>query len=245
MVPALVNAAFGGLLAAALLGPAFDRRTVALVVGAAVVPDLGSAAGVALGWPATAAVQAVWLPLLAALVLLVDTRWRERSVLRARYGWRGVRVAWVALASASVAGVAPDLFGTPGVPLLYPLESVRYTVDGLLLYSTQEGVVQTLSAGGATPGVLPLASTDGVSGTADGRPGTVVLVETGWQAVVVATGALTLSLRLAGVGGGRRGAAPTRTTEETTETPETTEGTPETTKTTETPETTKTNAEGQ
>jgi len=227
MVPALVNAALGGLLAAALLGRAFDRQAVALVVGAAVVPGLGSAAGVALGWTAAAAVQAVWLPLLAALVLLVDTRWRERSVLRTRHGWRGVRVAWVALASASVAGVAPDLFGTPGVPLLYPLESVRYTVDGLLLYSTQEGVVQTLLTGGDTPGILPLAGTEGVSGMTDGPPETIAIVETGWQAVVVATGALTLSLRLAGFGGGRRDVAATRAAGETTGTTETTETTAE------------------
>ena len=240
MVPTLVNAALGGLLAAALLGRAFDRRTVALVVGAAVVPALGSAVGVALGWTSTAALQSAWLPLFGTLVLLVDTRWRDRSVLRARYGWHGVRVAWVALASVSVAGVAPDLFGTPGVPLLYPLESVRYSVDGLLLYSTQEGVVQTLSAGGETPGILPLASTGGVSGTTDGRPGAVALVETGWQAVVVVTGALTLSLRLAGVGSGHRDVAPTRATEETSETTET----PETLETAEKPETTETNARG-
>lgn len=238
MVPSLVNAALGGLLAAALLGRAFDRRAVVLVVGAAVVPDLGSAAGVALGWTATAALRAVWLPLLAALVLLVDTRWRERSVLRTRYGWRGGRVAWVALASVSVAGIAPDLFGEPGVPLLYPLESVRYTIDGLLLFSTQEGVVQTLWAGGDTPGVLPLASTEGVVGPADGRLGTVALVEAGWQAVVVVTGVLTLALRFAGFEGGRRGVAPARATEETTEGTTETTGTTRTTEATGTTETT-------
>jgi len=234
MVPTLVNAALGGLLAAALLGRAFDRRTVTLVVGAAVVPALGSAVGVELGWTSTAVLQSAWPPLLGALVLLVDTRWRDRSVLRAHYGWRGVRVAWVTLASVSVAGVAPDLFNEPGVPLLYPLESVRYTIDGLLLYSTQEGVVQTLSTGGDTPGILPLASTGGVSGTTDGRPGAVALVETGWQAVVVATGALTLSLRLAGFGGGRRDVAPTRATEEPLEPAEPAE----------TPETPETNTRG-
>jgi hypothetical protein len=231
MVPTLVNAALGGLLAAALLGRAFDRRTVALVGGAAVVPAFGSAVGVTLGWTSTAALQSAWLPLFGIVVLLVDTRWRDRSLLRARYGWHGVRVAWVALASMSVAGIAPDLFNEPGVPLLYPLESVRYTVDGLLLYSTQEGVVQTLSAGSDTPGILPLAGTGSVSGTTGGRPGAVVLVETGWQAVVIATGALTLSLRLAGVGSGHRDVALPRVTEEAPETTEMTEKS-ETTETT-------------
>jgi len=40
MPPTLVAVAVGALLAVALLGPAFDRRSVAVVVAAAAVPDL-------------------------------------------------------------------------------------------------------------------------------------------------------------------------------------------------------------
>ena len=197
MVPTLVNAALGGLLAAALLGPVFDRRSVALVVAAAVIPDLGGAVGGSLGMTVGAVCHTVWFPICFAGVLLVDTRWRERSLVHDRYGWRGVRVAWVALAGMTVAGIGPDLFTEPGVPLLYPVESVWYVVDGLLLYSTQEGVVQTILSGTQTPGILPLASTGASLSAMGSRPNEVVLVRTGWQAVVIATATITVAIRSA------------------------------------------------
>lgn len=210
MAPTLVNAAFGALLAAALLGAAFDRRSVAFVVAAAVLPDLDAVASLAVPGAANALLHAVWLPLAAGVALYWDTRVRDASRLRERAGRRGVRVAWVALAALLVAGVGPDLFGSEGVNLLYPLGDAYYLVSGGLLFSTEDGVVQTFvsfSAGG--PGVLPLETLGTADSYAvptvinpDGRPGLSLgaerelhLVRAGWQLVVVAAAAALLAVR--------------------------------------------------
>ena len=159
MAPTLVTAAFGALLAAALLGAAFDRRSVAVVVAAAVLPDADAAASLVVPGATNALLHTVWIPLVAGGVLYWDTTRREESRLRARYGWRGVRVAWVSLAAFAVVGIGSDLFGLAGANLLYPVDDAYYVVDGRLLFSTQDGIVQTFVAAGANgPGVLPLES---------------------------------------------------------------------------------------
>ncbi|MFO8114616.1 MAG: hypothetical protein R6U01_04530 [Halorubrum sp.] len=210
MAPTPVNAAFGALLAAALLGAAFDRRAVAIVVAAAVLPDLDAAASLLVPGATNALLHAVWLPLAAGGVLYWDTRLRDDSALRERAGWRGVRIAWVALAAFLVAGVGPDLFGGEGVNLLYPLHDAYYLVDGGFLFSTRDGVVQTVvSVGAQGPGILPLETLGTTESYAiptfanpDGRPGLSLgadrelsLVRTGWQLVVVAAAVVLLAVR--------------------------------------------------
>jgi hypothetical protein len=210
MAPTLVNAAFGALIAAALLGAAFDRRAVAIVVAAAVLPDLDAVASLAVPGATNALLHAVWLPLAAGGVLYWDTRLRDASRLRERVGWRGVRVAWVALAAFLVAGVGPDLFGGEGVNLLYPLHDAYYLVDGGFVVSTRDGVVQTfVSVGAQGPGILPLETLGTTESYAiptfanpDGRPGfslgaerELSLVRTGWQLVVVASAVASLAVR--------------------------------------------------
>lgn len=209
MAPTLLNAAFGGLLAAALLGAAFDARSVAVVVAAALLPTLDAIASLVLGGAANALAHNVWVPLVLTGLLYWDTAIRERSALRERHGWRGVRVGWVALAGFSIAGIAPDLFVGSGVSLLYPVENVYYVIDGLLLFSTQDGVVQTFVSGSGGPGVLPFESPGTTQTHAvptvvnpDGRPGLalgdereLVVVDAGWQAVVVASAVASLVVR--------------------------------------------------
>ena len=214
MAPTLVNAAFGALLAAALLGAAFDRRSTAIVVLAAVVPDLDAIASLGVDGATNALFHNVWIPIIVGSVLYWDTIMRGRdgrSWLRERYGWYGVRVAWVALAAFLVGGVAPELFGFAGINLLYPVHDAYYLVRGRLLFSTQDGIVQTFVAFGADgPGVLPLQS-PGTTETyvvptwvnPDGRPGLALGVEreihfvrSGWQAVVVASAVVLLTARL-------------------------------------------------
>ncbi|OYR58685.1 hypothetical protein [Halorubrum halodurans] len=210
MAPTLLTAALGALLAAALLGPAFDGRSVAVVVAAALLPTLDAAASLAIPGATNALLHNLWLPLALAGLLHWDTALRDRSALRERHGWRGVRIGWVTLAGFAVAGVAPDLFGDPGVNLLYPVENAYYVVDGLLLFSTQDGVVQTfVSTAGDGPGLLPLESTGtadarpiGTWVNPDGRPGLAlgverefVVVDAGWQAVVVASAVASLAVR--------------------------------------------------
>jgi hypothetical protein len=121
-----------------------------------------------------------------------------------------VRVAWVALASFVVAGIGSALFAGEGAALLYPLEDARYVVRGRLVFSTQEGVVQTfLALGGDGSGVLPLRTAGGAVAdpvaswvNPDGRPGLASaaprearFVDGGWQLVVVAAAAATLAVR--------------------------------------------------
>ena len=210
MAPTLVNAAVGVLLAAALLGAAFDRRAVVIVVAAAVLPDLDAVASLVVPGATNALFHTLWLPLVASVVLYWDTTLRDASWLRDRAGWYGVRVAWVALAAFVVAGVGPELFGREGVNLLYPLHDAYYHVRGRLVFSTQEGIVQTfvaLSAEG--PGILPFQSPGTTASYAiptwvnpDGRPGLslgaereLYLVRSGWQAVVVASAAAVIAVR--------------------------------------------------
>ncbi|TKX73108.1 hypothetical protein EXE46_14930 [Halorubrum sp. GN11_10-6_MGM] len=212
MAPTLVSAAVGALLAAALLGNAFDRRAVAIVVGAALLPGLDAAASLAVPGATNALFHAVWLPLVAGGLLYWDTvrRPADASWIRARGGGRAVRVAWVALASFVVAGIGSALFAGEGAALLYPLEDARYVVRGRLGFSTREGVVQTfLTFGGDDPGVLPLRSVGGAVSdpvtswvNPDGQPGfdpdadrAFRLVDGGWQLVVGAAAAATLAVR--------------------------------------------------
>jgi hypothetical protein len=218
MAPTLVNAAFGALLAAALLGAAFDRRSVAVVVAAAVLPDLDAVASLVVPGATNALLHAVWLPLAVGTVLYWDTERRGVSRLRERAGWRSVRIAWVALAAFLVAGVGPDLFGGEGVNLLYPLHDAYYLVEGGFVFSTQDGVVQTfVTVGAQGPGILPfedLGTTESYAISTfvnpDGRPGLALdvdrelhLVRTGWQLVVVAAAVAMLRVRF-------RRAEPTR-----------------------------------
>jgi len=219
MAPTLVSAAVGALLAAALLGFAFDRRAVAVVVAAALVPSLDAAASLAVPGATNALFHAVWAPVLTGGLLYWDTVRRPAgaSALRDRFGRRGVRIAWVALAAFVVAGIGSALFAGEGAALLYPLEDARYVVRGRLTFSTREGVVQTfLALGGDGSGVLPLRTAGGAVAdpvaswvNPDGRPGLdpgadreFRVVDGGWQLVVVAAAAATLAVRFRGRGGG-------------------------------------------
>lgn len=200
MPPTLVNVAFGVLVGVALLGAAFDRRSIAVVALAAAAPDL-DAVGAAVGiGAANATLHSVFVPALAAGVLYYETTLRERSVLRERYGWYGVRVAWVAIAAYAVAGIAPDLFSTESVALLYPLSDRYYAVVGRFLLSTQEGIVQSYFEFGdgwiglATPGTVETHHVDtwlDPDPESDGER-RLRLIESGWQAIVVLTAAVAV-----------------------------------------------------
>lgn len=211
MPPTLVNAAFGALLAAALLGPAFDRRAVAVVVTAAVVPDLDAVASLLLAGATNAALHNLFVPAIAAGVVHWDLAHREQSWLRSHYGWRGGRIAWVAIASLAVAGIGLDLFSSEAVNLLYPLHDRFYAIVGWFVISTQDGIVQTyvtldpativeIHSAGTTADyhvptwVNPAPGTD-TPPDADRR---LRVLESGWQAVVVAAATATLAIRFWG-----------------------------------------------
>lgn len=197
MPPTLVTVAVGVLIGVALLGAAFDRRSIALVAVAAALSDLDAIAGSLGVGAANAALHTVFIPLGAAALLYYDTSIRGRSWLRDRYGWYGVRVAWVAVAAYAVAGISLDAFSTEGAALLYPLSDRYYAVVGGFLLSTQEGIVQTYVAVGdgwielATPGTADTYHVDTWIDPA-GEERRLRIVESGWQAVLVATAAVAV-----------------------------------------------------
>ncbi len=208
MAPTLVNVAFGVLIGLALLGAAFDRRSILVVAVAAAVPDLDAVASLVVHGATNALFHNLWLPAIVAGALYWDTRYREESWLHGRYGWYGVRVAWVALAASVVAGIGVDLFRPAGVNLLYPVHDRFYAVVGILLVSTQDGLVQSFVEVG--DGLLWLSSPGTtadyhVPSWVNPTPGTGLewgverqlrLVETGWQLVVVVAALVAVTVRL-------------------------------------------------
>lgn len=195
MPPTPVAVAVGVLLAVALLGPAFDRRSVAIVAAAAAMPDLDAAFALVGPGAPNAVLHSAFVAIGAAAVLYYDTQLRGESWLAGRYGRRGIRIAWVALAAYAVAGIGLDAFSTEGVAVLYPISDRYYAVVGRLLVSTQEGIVQTYVTVG--DGWLDVAS-PGTTGThtvetwLTGEERRFRIVETGWQAVIVATAAASV-----------------------------------------------------
>lgn len=201
MPPTAVAVAVGVLIAVALLGPAFDRRAVAIVAAAAALPDLDAVFSlVAVGGP-NAVLHTIFVPIGAATLLYYDTTIREQSWLADRYGWYGVRVAWVAVAAYAVAGIGLDAFSTDGVALLYPFSDRYYSVFGSFLLSTQEGVIQTYVTWDegwfqlTSPGTLETHTVESPLTPTDGER-RIRLVEAGWQAVIVATAIAALPAKL-------------------------------------------------
>ncbi|MFB6252790.1 MAG: metal-dependent hydrolase [Halobellus sp.] len=142
MPSTLVHVAIALLLAAGLLGEAFDRRSALVIAGATILPDLDVALEPILSGAHRSVGHTFLLPTLVLAVLLWDTQFRADSWLRERYGERGVNVAFVAVVCLFGAAIVPDLV-VGGVNAFYPLHDQFYTVDGRLFYSTDRGWVQT------------------------------------------------------------------------------------------------------
>jgi hypothetical protein len=206
MPPTLVTVAVGVLLGVSLLGPAFDRRSLAVVAVAAALPDLDAVLSLWINGATNAALHSIFIPAVAAAVLYWDTH-RDASWLRARYGWYGVRVAWVAVAVYAVAGIGLDLFNISSAAVLYPASDRYFAIVGKLVLSTQDGVVQSYVAFGdgwlenltrgttATRHVETWVNpTPGTSNPPDAER-TIRLVDAGWQVVVVATAVAAVPAR--------------------------------------------------
>jgi hypothetical protein len=157
MVSTVVHVALAGLIAVALLRDAFGVRSLAVVVGAVIFIDLD----VFVGWWITgahrAAFHTILLPLILVGVLVYETRIRDRSRLRERFGATGVRTAWVTVVAVTFAGIGPDLFMN-GVNLFYPIHDQFYQLNGHIRISTKEGLIQTFVD--LTPTASPTASPD-------------------------------------------------------------------------------------
>ena len=149
----LVHVSLALLLAAGLLGTEFDGRSALVVVAATAVPDLDVALEPLLSGAHRSVGHNFVLPALLFVALAADARRGPDSLLRRRYGDRGVTLAFTAVVCLFGAGIVPDLV-VGGINAFYPLHDAFYTVDGRLFYSTDRGWVQTfvdLSPDGPEP----------------------------------------------------------------------------------------------
>jgi membrane-bound metal-dependent hydrolase YbcI (DUF457 family) len=202
MPSTLVHLAVGGLVAAGLLGAAFDRRALALCLCAAAVPDVDTFLGLWVRGGHRAILHTFLFPAaLGVLLFVAERRWNSVS---GRYRARGVTVAWVALGALTLGGIGPDLF-TNGVNALWPVHDQFYRLSGQALFSNQRGFVQTfveLGEGGSTA----LGSTEeihyrtGVDAAAGPDPENVErifpLVMSGTQLLLVLSSVLVVGSRL-------------------------------------------------
>lgn len=200
MPSSVVHLAFAGVVAAALLGTAFDRRALAVVLVAVAIPDLDSFILFSDAGHRTV-LHNLWVAVVPATLLFVDLRVREESFVRGRWGARGVRIAWVAVVCYLVAHLALDA-ADGYVNLLWPLHDQFYTLDGSIELSNERGIVNTFSDGG-----VPLLDARGTSSEqqittgvdpGDGNTERVFpVIRAGWQLVVLVGGTVVTAMRLA------------------------------------------------
>nr|WP_255317942.1 metal-dependent hydrolase [Halomicrobium sp. LC1Hm] len=143
MPSTVVHMAVAGLIGAALLGTAFDRRSVLILFGAMIAADLDSFVGLVSVVGHRTAFHTLLVPITAAVVLLVDLRRGEGSWVRRRWGPRGVRITWVTIVAYAGAAIGLDLFSAGGANPLWPLHDQFYAIDGTIELSSRRGIVQT------------------------------------------------------------------------------------------------------
>jgi hypothetical protein len=209
MPPTLVHAALGGLLAAALLDRAFSARAVAVVVGAAALPDLDAPLALLLPGAHGALLHTLLIPAGVATLLYHDAR-REDPWLSGRYGPTGVRIAWVAVLAYALAGTGLDLLNLDAANPVWPVDTMYYSFVGKVAYTTTEGFVQTFYTYDpdarwthyvgqrgrypyfCKPSLWRPACGDAGTGS---PPRTAAIVQSGWQLLLVAATPAVLLVR--------------------------------------------------
>lgn len=199
--------ALAGMVAAALLGSAFNRKSVLLIMGIIIAIDLDSFIDLVAPYGHRAGFHNLVLPFVAGIVVFADVYVREDSYILGRWGMRGFRIAWVTILCYAVAGVLLDL--TDGVVnLLWPIHDQFYTLDGQIELSDQRGIVQTFidfSSGEATPeSVRTTQDTQVTTGVAPGEPDApdenpervFPVIGATWELVVFLTGTFVTGARL-------------------------------------------------
>jgi len=214
MPSTLVHVAFAGLLAAALLGPHFDRRAVLVVFALTALPDLDSFVAPFFVAGHRTVGHTFLIPAVLGLALAVDIA-RENSYVRRRWGAYGVRVGWVGVLALAVSGIGLD-FIEAGVNPLWPLHDQFYVLDGRIEISDQRGIVQTFvdlspepeGSGGSGGSVGPEAlgssqevnMSTGIDPDPDGNeadPERIFpIVRAGWQLHLLVTGLAVTAARL-------------------------------------------------
>jgi hypothetical protein len=203
MPSTVFHAAVGGLIAAALIHDRFDRRVLAVVLVAVLVPDLDVFLGLWVQGAHRTYLNNVFVPLGAAALVHYDTAVRPRSWLRGRWGPDAGRLAWVGVVVLAVAGIGLDLFAN-GVNLFFPVVDQFYSLSGRVLLSSQRGLVQTVidldTASGTTEtrqyrtGVDPDPGSPGAEGATVER--VFPVAASGIQLLLIVTGIAVVGYRL-------------------------------------------------
>lgn len=138
----VVHYALVGLLAATVLGAAFDRRSLLVALVVVTIPDIDAFIALFSSVGHRAATTNLVIPAVLALVLSVDLYVREESFVRSRWSGYGVRVAWFCVFVYAVGHVLFDAV-SGGANLLWPLHDQFYHIRGKLELSSQRGLIQT------------------------------------------------------------------------------------------------------
>lgn len=208
MPSTVVHAAVGFTVAAGLLGAYYDRRALAVVLVALLIPETDTFAGYVMDGAHRALLHNLVFTALAGVLLYWDIA-RESSWLRGRYGTRGVRLAWVALFVHAFAHMAFDWAHLDGINVLFPLHDRFFQLSGEAYLAPAEGFVQTFVDVASDPETGRTSVDAGQGGTTDDthvaspaqpsrEPDTgpvdrrfPVAVQ-GWQLYLVGLGAFTL-----------------------------------------------------
>lgn len=202
----VVHLALAGLLAAGLLGSAFDRRSLFVVLVAVLFADTDVFLGFVIRGAHRAAFHTLLLPFGAAALLYYDTRVREVSWLRERFGPTAARVAAVTIGAYAFAAIGLD-FVTGGANVFYPIHDDFYYLNGRLILSNHRGLVQTfvhLDHGSFSANSVGTTHTvhmgSGFDPSAGREPRNVErifpVVGAGWQLLLVVTSIVVVGARL-------------------------------------------------
>ncbi len=202
MPSTIIHLAFAGLLTAALLGREFDRWSLAVVLAVVAFPDLDSFIALVATPGHRTVFHNLWIPASGAVAVWLDTRIRDRSLLRDRWGRRGVRVAWVAVICYLFAHLGLDLVDGV-INAFWPVYDQFYTLRGMLELSDQRGIVQTFVEWN---GLVPVPQGIGTTGTVEITTGVdpgeastervFPVIGAGWELIILVTGTLVTAARL-------------------------------------------------
>jgi len=210
MASTVVHLAFAGLLAAALLGPYFDRRAVLIVFAATAFPDLDSFVALFSTVGHREALHTFVVPIVVGIAWFADTRLREESYVRERWGQWGVNVGWMCVFAYAVAGIGLDFVGA-GVNPLWPVHDQAYALNGKIELSDQRGLVQTFvdlspEEGGAPAPSRSLGNSSEIEmstgvnpdpgGTETDPERVFPVARSGWQLLVLVVGSVVTGVRL-------------------------------------------------
>jgi inner membrane protein len=204
----IVHMALAGLIATALLGRAFNRRSVGFILAVVLIIDLDSFVDVVAPYGHRVVLHNLVVPFAAGALVVVDVYVREESYILDRWGLWGYRVAWVTILCYVVAGVLLDL--TDGViNVLWPIHDQFYTLDGYIELSDQRGLVQTFVEWGNNGAPTPEAvgTTENIevtTGVDPGEPDTpdedpervFPVIGATWELILFLTGTFVTAMRL-------------------------------------------------